>query len=325
MNGPQSHANQFETGGILWMPPDSIRAEIQNPENEDYDYENFEDEAFQTEQPMSEPQVHRPISNNDFIGGGLTQEFQEVEPPEDGQRTSANFFTTDASRLKSAKTFQYPGQLGKFLGSVLSKNQWWSVQGVQGAGKSYLQFQMLDLFMGYHQQDAAMICWEWGPEQFTVYRDKSISRRNMPLLKPTFESNMPQTLDNLHMVCQDFKIVGLDSWSIAGFPADEFKHFLFEHPETIIVTVFQEKENGKVYGGQKPLYAASACIRVVHGAVDELNHATFVDKNRFGPVNGPKYSPFLRRLLTEDELQSGTPQSTKRWPSVWDMPKAKRK
>jgi hypothetical protein len=149
------------------------------------------------------------------------------------------------------------------------------MRGEKGAGKSRLQYQILNLF-AFLGLNCALFSLEIDKNSSVVsdYTRDYIDAPNRARVK--IASEAPGGLKAIREAAAKFDVVAVDSWGkIADVQPTDFDAIRKEFPATLFVVIFQSTSNGTARGGPSAEYDASAVCQVNLPGLAEM------EKNRY--------------------------------------------
>jgi hypothetical protein len=203
---------------------------------------------------------------------------QETETPQLAAEEDGIFTTIGQkdARRPVGPSLALPGELGKFLGSVIERHEWaLAMRGEKGAGKSRLQYQILNLFAALGLS-CALFSLEIDKNSSVVsdYTQAYIDAPNRARVK--IASEAPKGLQAIREAAAKFDVVAVDSWGkIADVQPGDFDLIRKEFPACLFVVIFQSTSNGTARGGPSAEYDASAVCQVNLPGLAEM------EKNRY--------------------------------------------
>lgn len=189
-----------------------------------------------------------------------------------------NFGLAPLGTAKRAKTSRLRGDLGKFLGEYDRHCYTIALKGDKGAGKSRLMFQLVNAYAGAKLR-CAILSLEMSPESSVIqnYATSYIEPKNKAQIAITGES---QDYESLSKICSMYDVVAIDSWNkVRGAVQTDFDRLQKEHPETIIISIFQSTTGKVTRGGNMVEYDAGTVIQVHKGGHAEC------EKNRYASTD----------------------------------------
>jgi hypothetical protein len=211
--------------------------------------------------------------------------------------TKNGIFTTigqkDASR-PSGPSLKLPGGLGRFLGPVIELHEYaLALRGDKGAGKSRLQYQILNLLASLGL-DCALFSLEIDKNSQVVqrYTDMYIAPNNRGRVQVASEA--PGGIKAIKAAAEKFGVVAIDSWSkIPGVQATDFDALRKAHPRCLFIVIFQSTSGGTSRGGPSVEYDASAVCQV------NVPGVAVMEKNRYatGPADEYQFDVNAQKLI----------------------------
>ena len=188
--------------------------------------------------------------------------------------------------LDEQPMFTLPGNVGRFLGRIEQKNYAVVIRGEKGAGKSTLQFRIMDSLAEWGL-DVAYITLEMSPESnlMAEMTAKYIREENKHKIKAT---DQVKTVSEVDAIAKHFGAVVLDSWSkLQGLSQQDFEDLFKANPTTLFFIIFQSTTAGTARGGSMSEYDGSAVIQVnksENGGIAEM------EKNRYSDGKDYRYN-----------------------------------
>jgi hypothetical protein len=206
-----------------------------------------------------------PSDDAPAVAGPL-DEWGQPQEPQGPQKPKANgIFSAigekDLSR-PAGQTLPLPGPLGQFIGKIERMEYAFALRGDKGAGKSRLQYQILNLFASIGL-NCALFSLEINKNSDVVarYTEKYIAPRNRPRVQ--IASEAPGGLAAIRSAAKEFDVVAIDSWGkIDGVQPGDFDKIRKEFPLTLFIVIFQSTGAGTARGGITSEYDASAVCQV---------------------------------------------------------------
>jgi len=206
---------------------------------------------------------------------GYEQEEDEAEEEEEEDSLFTPIGQKD-KRRPVGETLPLRGALGKFLGPVIERHEWALVlRGEKGAGKTRMQYQILNLFASMGLK-CALFTLEIDKNSDVVSRntDLYIAPANRANIKATSEA--PGGLAAIEAAAEVFDVVAVDSWSkISGVQPTDLDKMRKKYPRTLFVAIYQSTSGGTARGGPAAEYDASAVCQV------NLPGVAVMEKNRY--------------------------------------------
>lgn len=179
-----------------------------------------------------------------------------------------------------------PGALGKFMGGIIERHEYaLALRGEKGAGKSRLQYQILNMLAALGM-NCALFSLEIDKNSSVVqrYTEAYIAPANRARVQVASEA--PGGLKAIKEAAAMFDVVAIDSWGkIEGTEAKDFDKIRKEFPACLFIVIFQSTSNGTARGGPAAEYDASAVCQV------NLPGVAVMEKNRYaqGPADEFQY------------------------------------
>ncbi len=190
--------------------------------------------------------------------------------------------------VKSADTFQLPGELGKFIQDIQPYKYAIVITGDPHAGKTEFVTQLADAFATVGKEVGHFSLEQGGLESKDTRAavDRNIAGENLTRIKITGEAK--NGIATLKQYANKFQVIIVDSWQKLGIPATQFDSLRQQYPNTIWIIIFQQTSDGRTRGGTSANYDSPVVLKVHR--VDHTFKNNYVEmiKNR-GNDLGFKY------------------------------------
>lgn len=179
-----------------------------------------------------------------------------------------------AESTRKMKTYQLPGDLGRFLGKIEQYEYALVLRGNKGAGKSRLLYQLMNVFSSQG--------WTGANFSLEMAKDSSVSKgyleqyvapENRGRIKHASEA--PEGINTIRKAAEFFDFIVIDSFGKLGTKQEEFDRLRKDFPNVFWLVIFQSTTAGTARGGAAAEYDGGAVLQVNDGGV-----AVF-EKNRY--------------------------------------------
>lgn len=198
------------------------------------------------------------------------------------------------TRRAVGETLPLPGALGKFIGTIERHEYAMALRGDKGAGKSRLQYQILNL-LAFVGLNCALFSLEIDKNSNVVERYTKLYIAPANRARVQIASEAPGGMKAIRDAAKKFDVVGIDSWGkIPGVAAGDFDKLRKEFPRTLFIVIFQSTTAGTARGGSANEYDASAVCQV------NLPGVAVMEKNRYatGAADELKYDVNAQQLTS---------------------------
>ncbi len=203
------------------------------------------------------------------------------------------------SQEPKGKTIKLQGDIGKFLGELEQNELAITLEGDQGAGKSQLQYQIVNAFADAGLKNGVFTL-EMARNTVpnNAFINQYISPTNLPKIE--FAEQAPEGIATIRKAAPLFDAIFIDSWGKLKAEKDDFDKLRKDFPNTIFVVIFQRTGAKIIRGGTNPLYDAGINIELFK--VDDTfeNNYAKTTKNRYGKT-GLKYNISKKQLIDENK------------------------
>lgn len=188
-------------------------------------------------------------------------------------------------------TFRLSGQLGGFLGELDRNKTSIALTGDSGAGKTWLSFEIVKLFITEMGLRVKYFSLEEGVGKLTQDKVATFGLGN--------ELNLSGTgsLEDVRKAAKEYPMVVVDSFTSLNTKTEEFERLRTDFPGTIFLLIFQKTTAGTIRGGSAIKYNSSATINVIKR--DEQRIA-IMEKGRYGTI-GWEYSITQKQVIKADD------------------------
>jgi hypothetical protein len=205
-----------------------------------------------------------------------------------------------ADKVKSADTFRFPGEIGKFMQYLQPFKLSITLRGDKGSGKTTFAFQLCDGFIecGF---DVGLFSLEQGGLESIHTRDlmeQYIKPGNRSKLAISGEA--AQGIDTIKQYAKKFDVIVIDSWGKLKLPNTEFDSLRQEFPDKIWVVVFQENSECKTRGGPASDYDAPVVLKTYKVDATFVNNYVYPEKNRGNDT-------FVHYRIAQQKCEAGDP------------------
>lgn len=203
-------------------------------------------------------------------------------------------------------SYQFAGDMGKFLGSLEKENCSITLEGDQGSGKTKAAYVLLDEFLTNGIVDTAHFVSLEIDSRANVIRDNARSYITPSFLERVYISDSDMINESglskknfIKQVAEQANMVVIDSWTHLQLYSSEIWDIIKASPETVFIFIFQRNTKGDIYGGRRPLFDCSVNMEVYRIGDDFSNTIMQTTKNRFGPA--PMYMRLATRELVDPQ------------------------
>lgn len=189
-------------------------------------------------------------------------------------------------------TFRLSGQLGAFLGELDRNKTSIALTGDSGAGKTWLSFEIVKLFIAEMGLRIKYFSLEEGVGKLTQDKVAAFGLGN--------ELNLAGTgsLEDVRKAAKEYSMVVVDSFTSLNTKTEEFERLRTDFPDTIFLLIFQKTTAGTIRGGSAIKYNSSATINVIKRNGQRI---AIMEKGRYGTI-GWEYSITQKQVIKADEL-----------------------
>jgi predicted ATP-dependent serine protease len=234
----------------------------------------------------SEPTITESLSGLDFQ--------DNVEGDFDESQGDPSLFKKSNQLRQKGKTYQLPGDIGKFLGRLSETDNSITLTGDMGSGKTRFAFQLINAYASIGLS-VGVFCLEMSPDNYKVIEMKNqyILPANQSMVQ--FAGELPNGIEDIEKAAQSFDVIVIDSWTKTNLPQTEFDRLIKAHRNTAWVVLFQKTSGGKIRGGPAANYDAWVNLDTIKGSHYKENYVV-ATKNRYGDV-GIKFNVYEQKIV----------------------------
>jgi hypothetical protein len=232
--------------------------------------------------------------NNPNPIGKITLLHKPVLPKRIVEKSTSSNNSIGAGDLQDMhfNTFRLSGQLGAFLGELDFNKTSIALTGDSGAGKTWLSFEIVKLFIAEMGFRIKYFSLEEGVGKLTQDKVTAFGLGN--------ELNLAGTgsLEDVRKAAKEYSMVVVDSFNSLNTKPEEFERLRTDFPNTIFLLIFQKTTSGTIRGGSAIKYNSSATINVI---IREGQRIAIMEKGRYGTI-GWEYSITQKQVIKTNGL-----------------------